>query len=305
MEQNSSRSLIGQSSTPPSRLRALVAAGQCIAVPETQDGLMARMVAQAGFEVAFVGLMGSALNRIGSPDAGLLTATELVDNAQRCMDVSGLATVVDIGSGFGNPINVRRTVAELARAGAAAVLLRDAADPRLHRSAHEAIPAADMVAKLKAATDVRGDAPWVLLAGIEDASAGLAPAVIAARAARYRAAGADLIYLGSLSSLERASTLAAALPDTPLACSLSPDSALDVAQLAALGFRLAFFPHCGLMAAIPAIEHTFAELARTGSVGHLRPHIADFRQFTDIAGLPQVQLLEERYGVPDEQRTVL
>ncbi len=295
-------------SSPPgqaSRLRTLLAGGQCLAVPETTDGLMARMVALAGFEVAFVGLLGSALNRIGSADAGLLTATELVDNAQRCMDVSGLATVVDVGSGFGNPINVRRTVTELARAGAAGVLLRDSADPRPHRGAHDAIPAADMAAKLKAATDVRAAAEWVLLAGIEDAAAGLAPATVAARAARYRAAGADLIYLGTLPSRERASALAAALPDTPLACSLTPDCGLDVAQLAALGFRLAFFPHCGLMAAIPAIEHTFAELARTGTVGHLRPHIADFRQFTDIAGLPQVQLLEERYGVPDEQRTVL
>lgn len=287
------------------RLRTLLASGRCQVVPETPDGLMARMVAEAGFELAFVGLMGSTLNRIGSPDAGLLTATELVDNAARCIGAAGLPTVVDVGSGFGNPINVRRAVAELLRCGAAGVLLRDAQDPRVHRSATDAISPADMAAKLKAACDVRGPSDLVLVAGIEGAPEALPAAAVAGRAARYRDAGADLIHLGTLRSRARARALAAALDGVPLACSLAPDSEIDAEELAPLGFRLAFFPHCGLMAAIPAIEHTFAELARTGTVGHLRPRIADFRQFTDIAGLPQVQQLEERYGVPEEQRTTL
>src|SRR4051812_28784169 len=88
----------------PARLRALLSTSGCLAIPETADGLMGRMVALAGFEVAFVSLMGSALNRLGTADAGLLTASELVDNATRCIDASGLATIVDAGTGFGNPI---------------------------------------------------------------------------------------------------------------------------------------------------------------------------------------------------------
>jgi 2-methylisocitrate lyase-like PEP mutase family enzyme len=293
------------SGSAPERLRALLAGAGCRAVPEMTDGLMARMVAMAGFEMAFVGLSGSALNRLGSPDAGLLTATELVDNAARCIEISGLATVVDAGTGFGNPINVRRTVGELQRSGAAGVLLTDAEEPRLHRSAAGAIPVEDMLAKLRAARDVRADCELVLMAGIQGAAQASSLAAVAGRARRYGEAGADLIHVGMLRSRSWALALAAELRCLPLCCSLAPDSELDAAELGPLGFRLAFFPHCGLMAAVPAIERTFAELARTGTVGHLRPQIADFRQFTDIAGLPEIQQLEERYGVPEEQRTAL
>jgi 2-methylisocitrate lyase-like PEP mutase family enzyme len=292
-------------SAQPRRLRGLLAGPGCLAAPETPDGLLGRMVALAGFETAFVGLLGSALNRLGSPDEGLLTGTELVDNATRAIGASGLPTVVDIGSGFGNPINVRRTVSELVRGGAAAVLLRDAEDPRRHRTSTAPIPAADMAAKLRAARDAAGDTGLVLVAGLEGASSATSMAECARRAAAYREAGADLVHVGTLRTRAQARALAAELQGAPLACSLGPDSEPDTADLAQLGFRLAFFPHCGLLAAVPAIEHTFAELARTGTVGHIRPHIADFRQFTDIAGLPQVQQLEQRYGVPDEQRTTL
>lgn len=287
------------------RLRERLAGDGCVLAPETPDGLMARMVALAGFDAAFVGLAGTALNRIGQPDAGLLTATELVDNAARCIAASGLPTVVDAGTGFGNPVNVLRTVAALERAGAAGVLLGDAEEPRRHRTSTRAIAPADMQAKLRAACDARGAGALLLVAGLEGAADNPSLAAVADRARRYRDASADLIHVGAVHSRARAQALAEALPGIALACDLAPDSELDAAALAALGFRLAFVPHCGLLAAIPAIEHTFAELARTGTVGHLRPHIADFRQFTDIAGLPQVQQLEERYGVPEELRTAL
>lgn len=290
---------------PAARLRALLALGACQLAPETPDGLMARMVGQAGFALGFVGLAGSALNRIGSPDPGLLTATELVDNAARAIGAGGLPTLVDAGSGFGNPINVRRTVAELVRAGAAGVLLSDAQDPPAHRGALAAVAPAEMVVKLQAACDVRGSSGCVLIAAVGGAAIAGTLDDVVNRAARYREAGADLIHVGMLRSQARAEALAQALGAGALSCSLAPDGDLDARALGGLGYRLALVPHCGLLAAVPAIEHTFAELARTGTVGHLRAQIADFRQFTDIAGLPQVQALEARYGVPEEQRTAL
>jgi 2-methylisocitrate lyase-like PEP mutase family enzyme len=286
------------------RLHGLLARGDCLVAPETPDGLMSKLVRQAGFEVAFVGLLGSALNRIGTPDAGLLTATELVDNAARVIDASGLPTVVDIGSGFGNPINVRRTVAELERCGAAAVVLGDAVVPAAHRHASDSIAPAEMVAKLRAARDAQ-QGPGLLLVAAIAAARGQEPArEVVHRARLYRDAGADLIALMTDDDAHLAA-LARELHGTPLACRMSARSSLGAPQLQGLGIRLALFPHIGLMAAVPAIEHTFSELQRTGSVGHLRAHIADFRTFTDIAGLPAVQQLEERYGVPDEQRTTL
>lgn len=285
-------------------LRAQITPGRCLVVPETPDGLVSRMVARAGFEAAFVGLMGSALNRIGLPDAGLLTASELVDNAARCIAAGGLPTVVDAGTGFGNPVNVSRTVAELVRSGCAGVLLRDGEDPARHRGAVQSITPAEMVAKLRAARDAQGESDLLLIAGIEGTHLADA-AQLAHRAGLYLKAGADLLHLGRLGARDAFEPLLRALAGSPLTVSLDAESEMGAAELALFGVRMAFFPHCALMAAVPAIEHTFSELARTGTVGHLRAHIADFRQFTDIAGLPAVQQLEERYGVPEEQRTAL
>jgi 2-methylisocitrate lyase-like PEP mutase family enzyme len=261
------------------------------------------MAALAGFEVAYVSRMGTTLNRIGSPDADLLTASELVDNAARCIGASGLPTVVDAGWGFGNPINVRRTVEELRAAGAAGVLLRDTQDSPTGGNASAPISPAEMAAKLTAARDVRG-ASLVVIAAVDPRQASSLDD-LAARVRRYRESGADLIHVGKLHKPADIAPLARALGGGPLTCSADADSEIDPAALCALGFRLVVFPHCGLMAAVPAIEHTFAELRRAGTVGHLRARMADFRQFTDIAGLPEVQSLETRYGVPDDQRTTL
>jgi 2-methylisocitrate lyase-like PEP mutase family enzyme len=306
MQQNDNRPLRA-TAVPAARLRERLAGRGALLAPETPDGLMGRMVALAGFELAFVGLMGTALNRIGSPDAGLVTASELVDNATRAMQASGLPAVVDIGTGFGNALNVRRTVAELQRQGVAGILLRDGEDPPAFRNATRQVPAADMAAKLRAAADVRQESggDFVLIAGIEGAGHATSLAEVARRAALYREAGADLIHVGSLPTRQRAAAVAGELKGIALTCSLVAESELDADALGELGYAIAFVPHCGLMAAVPAIEHTFNELARAGSVGHIRPHIASWRQFTDIAGLPQVSQLEARYGVPDEQRITL
>lgn len=283
-------------------LAALLGRDVCHVAPDTPDGLMARMVAQAGFDLAYVSQIGTALNRLGSLDGGLLTASELVDSAGRCIAASGLPTLVDVGSGFGNPINVLRTVGELERAGVAGVILDDAEDPRRHRRSRATIPVADMEAKLKAARDAGGRG-MVLVARVLDVED--AGADVSVRAARYRDAGADLIHVGTVGRRDAVERIARRLSGIALACDLSTTSALDAGALAPLGFRLALAPLCGVMAAIPPIENTFEELARTGTVGPLRSRIADFRRFTDIAGLPAVQKLELRYGVPDEQRTAL
>ncbi|RYY67756.1 MAG: carboxyvinyl-carboxyphosphonate phosphorylmutase, partial [Comamonadaceae bacterium] len=195
-------------------MRALLATGACVVAPETPDGLLARMVAQAGFDVAYVGLQGTALNRIGSADASLLTATEAVDNAARCIGVSGLPTVVDTGSGFGNAMNVRRTVDELERAGAAAVLLRDDADVAGYRQAAAPVPPGEMAAKLKAACDARRDAGLLVVAGITCGAPDLA-----ARVAACRDAGADLIHVGTVASGAQAAGMARALAGHTLCCS--------------------------------------------------------------------------------------
>src|SRR5690606_29601109 len=107
----------------------------------------------------------------------------------------------------------------------------------------------------------------VLVAGLEQAPQASSLKELAQRARAYREAGADLVYVGAVTTRDRAAALAEALAGVPIACSLTPAPGPDAAELAALGYRIAFVPHVGLMASLHAIEHTFAELARTGTVG--------------------------------------
>jgi 2-methylisocitrate lyase-like PEP mutase family enzyme len=128
------------------------------------------------------------------------------------------------------------------------------------------------------------------------------------RAARYRAAGADVLFIEAPTSMAQLEAIAARFRGVPLlynmaASGKTPD--LDNASMARLGFRIAIFPNWLLLAAIPAMRRMLRELKTTGSVAAIRKEVATFKDFTDIAGLPEVQALEDRYGLPEDQRAGL
>ena len=128
------------------------------------------------------------------------------------------------------------------------------------------------------------------------------------RGERYRAAGADMVFIEAPTSLQQLEALAERFRGTPLlynmaASGKTPD--LDNAAMARLGFRLAIFPNWLILAAIPAMRRMLRELKAKGSVADIRGEVATFRELTDIAGLPEVQVLEERYGLPEDQRAGL
>jgi 2-methylisocitrate lyase-like PEP mutase family enzyme len=164
-----------------------------------------------------------------------------------------------------------------------------------------------MVAKIKAACDARQD-PEFLIITRTDAIAveGLEAAL--ERGERYREAGADMLFIEAPVGRAEVERVARHFNGVPLlynmaASGKTPDLPAD--ELGALGFRLAIYPNWVILAAIPAMQHLLRELKRTGGIGHLRDKVATFKQFTDIAGLPEIQLLEERYGVPEDQRAGL
>ena len=294
---------------PAARLRALLREQRCIIAPGVADALAARLVALEGFEAIYMTGFGTSLTRLGMPDVGLLTATEMVDNASRIADASGLPLVADADTGYGNPINVRRTIRDYEKAGVAGVHLEDQAWPKRcgHLSGKRVIPAAEMVAKIKAACDARHDADFMIISRTDAiAVEGLDAAL--ERAERYREAGADMLFIEAPVGRAEVERVANHFRGVPLlynmaASGKTPDLSAD--ELGRLNFRLAIYPNWLILAAIPAMQHLLRELKRTGGISHLRDKVATFKQFTDIAGLPEVQQLEERYGVPDDQRASL
>jgi len=291
------------------RLRALLREERCIVAPGVADALAARLVAREGFEAIYMTGFGTSLTRLGMPDVGLLTASEMVDNAARVADASGLPLLADADTGYGNPINVRRTIRDYEKAGVAGVHLEDQVWPKRcgHLAGKRVIPTAEMVAKIKAACEARHDSDFLVIARTDAiAVEGLEAAL--ERAARYREAGADMLFIEAPVGRAEVERVARRFPGVPLlynmaASGKTPDLAAD--ELGRLGFRLAIYPNWVLLAAIPAMQRLLRELKRTGSIAHLRAEVATFREFTDIAGLPEIQQLEERYGVPDDQRAGL
>ena len=291
------------------RLRELIARPGCVIAPGAYDALSARMIARAGFEACYMTGYGTSITRLGLPDVGLLTASEMLDNTSRIVDASGLPVVADIDTGYGNAINVYRTVRDFEKAGAAAMHLEDQVSPKRcgHLQGKRVISTDEMLAKIKAACDARRDPDLVLIIRTDAiATEGIEAAL--ERGERYREAGADMLFIEAPVGREQAERVAKHYKGVPLlynmaASGKSPDIPAD--ELGRMGFKLAHFALYGLLASIPAMEHVFAELRRTGTIGHLRSRMATFKQLNDIIGMPEHQAMEERYGVPEDQRTAI
>jgi 2-methylisocitrate lyase-like PEP mutase family enzyme len=291
------------------RLRQLLARPGCTVAPGVADALAARLVAREGFDAVYMTGFGTSLTRLGMPDVGLLTASEMVDNASRIVDASGLPVIADADTGYGNPINTRRTIRDYEKAGVAGVHIEDQVWPKRcgHLAGKRVIPVAEMAAKVKAACDARHDLDFLVIARCDAiAVEGLEAALT--RGERYREAGADMLFIEAPVGRAEVERVANHFKGVPLlynmaASGKTPDLPAD--ELGRLGFQLAIYPNWIILAAIPAMQNLLKELKRAGSIAHLRDQVATFKQFTDIAGLPEIQQLEERYGVPEDQRVAL
>ena len=291
------------------RLRKLMSGPGCLVAPGVADGLAARLVKLAGFEAAYMTGFGTSITRLGMPDVGLLTATEMIDNASRIVDACELPVVADADTGYGNPINTRRTIRDYEKAGVAGVHIEDQGWPKRcgHLAGKRVIPTAEMVAKIKAACDARRDQDFVIITrtdaiAIEGIDAALE------RGERYREAGADVLFIEAPVGRAEVDRVSKHFKGVPLLYNMAssgktPDLPAD--ELGKLGFRIAIYPNWVILAASPAMQNMLAELKRTGSVAHMRDKVATFKQFTEIAGLPDIMELEERYGLPEDQRASL
>jgi 2-methylisocitrate lyase-like PEP mutase family enzyme len=294
---------------PTARFRALLNKPGCIVAPGVADALAARLVALEGFDVVYMTGFGTSLTRLGAPDVGLLTATEMIDNAARIADASGLPVIADADTGYGNPINTRRTVRDYERAGVAGVHIEDQVWPKRcgHLAGKRVVPTPEMVAKIKAACDARTDPDFTIIARCDAiAVEGIEAAL--ERGERYRDAGADMLFIEAPVGRGEVERVARHFEGVPLlynmaASGKTPDLPAD--ELGQLGFKLAIYPNWIILAAIPAMRAMLRDLKAKGSIADIRASAATFREFTEIAGLPEIQKLEERYGVPENARASL
>ncbi|MEM2663286.1 MAG: oxaloacetate decarboxylase, partial [Metallosphaera sp.] len=235
---------------------------------------------------------------LGYPDVGLLTMSEMVDNARRIVDAVNIPVIADADTGYGNPINVIRTVQEYERAGVAGIHIEDQVFPKKcgHISGKEVIPADDMVQKIGAAKDVKS--PDFLLIARTDAIAveGLDSAL--ERARQYHRAGADMIFVEAPENLEQIEIIGRELRGIPLLFNWAeggrtPPVSLDM--LRRLGFKLVIFPVSALLSATLAMKSVLEQIKRDGTPANVMDKLYPFKEFLNFIGLPEVQSLEKKY----------
>ena len=188
-----------------------------VLAPGCFDALGARLIAEAGFPAAYMTGFGTAAARLGQPDVGLLTMTEMVDNARRIAGAVGIPVIADADTGYGNPINVIRTVQEYETAGVAAIHIEDQVMPKKcgHMDGKHVIDALEMAAKVRAAVTARTSDEFLIIARTDARAVEGLPAALE-RARHYRDAGADVLFVEAPQSIAEIEAIAAALPDVPL-----------------------------------------------------------------------------------------
>jgi 2-methylisocitrate lyase-like PEP mutase family enzyme len=287
----------------PARLRALLNSGQTIAAPGAFDPLAARLVEEAGFPAVYMTGFGTSAALLGRPDVGLLTMTEMADNAGRiaaCVDIPVLA---DADTGYGNPLNVIRTVGAYEAAGAAGLHIEDQVAPKKcgHMDGKLVIGAAEMAQKVRAAVGARTDPDFVIIARTDArAVEGLDSAL--ERGRRYRDAGADALFIEALVSEAEIEAAARAFPDVPLLFNWAEGGKtppVSLARLTGLGYRIVIFPIATLLAATAAMRRVLGEIAAAGTPAAALAGLPAFGEFTDFIGLPEVRAIERRY-IADE-----
>jgi 2-methylisocitrate lyase-like PEP mutase family enzyme len=285
-------------------LRQLIERPGALMAPGVADALNARLVRRHGFEAIYMTGAGTTAVRLGMPDVGLLTMTEMVDNAARIADASGLPLIADADNGYGGVLNVRRTIQAYERAGAAAVHLEDQVMPKRcgHLMGKQLVPVEEMVAKIRAAADARIDRDFVLIARTDAiAVEGFEPAL--ERAERYKEAGADVLFIEAPNA-EQLPKIQPRLK-APLLYNMATSGKtpfLGREEIERLGFKIIIYPNWVMLAAIRAASEVLATLKETGTIAGVAREVPSFQEFFDLLGMPEVQELEARYGIDDKAR---
>lgn len=268
------------------QLARLIASPGCSLAPGAYDAWTARLVAQAGFDACYMTGFGVSGAFLGAPDIGLMTATQMADNAARMVDAAEIPVIADGDTGYGNVLNVRHTVAAYRRAGVAAIQLEDQGFPKRcgHLAGKQVIAATEMVAKIKTAKDTAGDDVLVVARTDSRSTHGLDEAID--RGLSFRDAGADVVFIEAPVDRDEMRTICRRVTGVPLLANIvegGKTPCLDADTLAGIGYQLAIYPLSLLITATRAMRATLGDLRTQGKApDHLQGGFDDMCQTADL-----------------------
>ena len=276
-------------------LRQLLGGDRTVVAPGVYDGLSARLVHRAGFAAAYA-TGGGIARSMGYPDLGLLGMTEVIDRLALIVEHAAVPVIADADTGYGNALNVRRTVRAFERVGVAALHLEDQTFPKRcgHLDDKSVVPVAEMTGKLRAARDAATDADLVLIARTDAVAVeGLEAAI--ERAHAYAEAGADVIFVEAPVSEAQIETIARRVPYPRLLNMFEGGKTplVPLARLHALGYRIVIIPSDLQRAAIRAMQDVLAAIARDGNSRALAERMASFSEREAIVGTADYLKLDQ------------
>ncbi len=280
---------------PTRKLREILSQGRLLVAPFCYDAFTAKIAESVGFPIVYVSGFGTAMSR-GYPDVGVMTLTEMVENARYVAAAVGVPVVADADTGYGNPINVARTVGDYEQAGVAGMHLEDQVFPKKcgYFAGKQVISQEEHVAKIRAALDARTDPDFLIIARCDAlAVKGWQDTIRRCRA--YHEAGADMVFVDGIKTAEDVYTYARELADLPR---FYNGDLLAVAEVEKLGFRI-MIHRASLFAVFKAVREVMQELKEKGSVD--RSHTATREEVAELLGLSGVYEMEERYAAVAKQ----
>ncbi len=287
-------------SPAPTALRELIAAPEITVAPGVYDALSALMVERAGFGAAYLSGASIAYTRFGRPDIGLVSYKEVADTLFAIRERVTLPLVVDIDTGFGNALNVRRTVAELQRLGADAVQMEDQSTPKRcgHLDEKRLVGAAEMAGKIRAAADARGSGPTMIIARTDAIAVDGFDAALE-RGERYIDAGADILFVEAPQDRAQMEAVAARFGGRiPLMANMVEGGRTPLAtaeELEAMGYALVIFPGGTVRAVARLLADYCASLHAAGTTRPFRDRMYDFAELNAVLGTPELLELGKRY----------
>lgn len=283
---------------PAAALRAAMAQGIVMA-PGAPDALTARLVERAGFPAVYMTGLGATAVRLGQPDLGLLTGTEMADHARSMARAVRIPVIADADTGYGGVLNIRRTVRDYVQAGVAALHLEDQMAPKRcgQLAGIRLMDAEESAQRLQAAVEARGT-DEMLIIGRTDALAATGIEAALERARRYQDTGIDMVFVDGIKKITEAEAVARAIqgPKVMTVVDGTETVALTAETLQQMGFSIVFYAVSTLFTAIHAVGETLAVLKRDGTPRARATAMVTYREFAETVGLHEQQDWATRFG---------
>jgi 2-methylisocitrate lyase-like PEP mutase family enzyme len=279
------------------KLRALLDAPGILSMPSVFDAMSAKLVERAGFKATFMGGFAVSAARLGIPDTGLISYAEMADQARNICSAVDIPVIGDGDTGYGNAINVKRTIHGYAQAGLACAMIEDQVAPKRcgHTRGKQTVERKEAFARVQAAVDAREEGADILILARTDAAATVGFDEALLRAKEFARIGVDITFVEAPRSIDDMRRYCDEVPGHKMANMVEQGDTpvLSAPELEEIGYKIGIYPLTLLLAAIDAMEKALAEFA-AGRVPSA--NLADFSHLRDVVGFPEYYALEERYS---------